>query len=251
MAFALRGIQFAPEDPRTQQIFAVVAAPTNALFTHSAQRSLELDPLDWDGPGMVAFGMTLSGRHLEALQIVDRTSQMDQQHSFSRWVRFFTLCRMGRPEEAEQALGTVNGPTDKLLLMVARGGGEDAQAFARQHARNLRRSKKLSALDSVNLTIFNAPLFARLGLVEEALWMLEHSLDAGMPVPYDWLLSEPEFQKLTALPRFKRVVAGFRSGAEGFQRLMAEAEAKGNLPSYLRPGLAELRQLLERPTPEK
>ena len=53
---------------------------------------------------------------------------------------------------------------------------------------------------------------------------------------------------LRAEPRFAKVLAPSRDGAAMVARILGQARARGELPSYLNQPLEELQKLLKKPT---
>ena len=53
---------------------------------------------------------------------------------------------------------------------------------------------ELGAMDWVNLTTYSGPLLVRLGMREEALWVMDESAATGFPSRYDFLLLDPNMK---------------------------------------------------------
>jgi hypothetical protein len=103
------------------------------------------------------------------------------------------------------------------------------------------------SIDWANLAWSYAPLLARLGLADEALWLLQKASEVGAFANLDLLLLDPDLQPLRRDPRFRKALAGSREYAVRFLKHADRAEARGELPAYLQPSLAELRELVKRP----
>ena len=103
------------------------------------------------------------------------------------------------------------------------------------------------ALSVQNAMLLATPALARMGRTNDAIRVLLRSAELRSPPPYDWLLREPDFDPLRADPRFTRVLAASRQGAEMVARLLQAARGRGELPKYLEPPHDELVRLLNPP----
>ena len=62
----------------------------------------------------------------------------------------------------------------------------------------------------------------------------------------DLPILDPDLRQLKGDPRYHRALKVFRENARSFLRHAEAAEAQGDLPPYLKPSVAELRELLKR-----
>ncbi len=90
--------------------------------------------------------------------------------------------------------------------------------------------------------LFNAPCLVRVGLRDEACRLLQKSLDMGAPPPLDWLLVDPDMQKLRSHRRFPGILRATREATTAVVRQLDRAKARGELPEYLCVQLEDLRR---------
>ena len=91
---------------------------------------------------------------------------------------------------------------------------------------------------------FAAPALAHMGRTDDAIRILERSVEVGAPPAYDWLLVEPDFRSLRGDPRFAKVLAASRDGAAMVARILGQARARGEMPKYFEAPLDGLLKLL-------
>ena len=83
----------------------------------------------------------------------------------------------------------------------------------------------------------------RYGRAEGALTILEHRARQGR-VPYEFLRLAPEFKSLAGNERFVRVRAVARAQLDDIIALLREADARSELPAFLRQPLSDLLRTL-------
>jgi len=66
-----------------------------------------------------------------------------------------------------------------------------------------------------------------------------------MPPSYDWLLTDPDVQRLRGDPRFERVLAGSREAALLLLRVFDQARARGELPEFFEKPLEDFKELVK------
>src|SRR5262249_35016085 len=90
------------------------------------------------------------------------------------------------------------------------------------------------------------PIYAwliRYGRTDRALTILEHRTPQGR-VPYEFLRLAPEFKSLAGNERFVRVVAVARAQFDDIIALLRDADARSELPPFLRRPLGDLLRTL-------
>lgn len=242
--YAVKAACLAPRDPRMQHGLGTEVDGSNGILIAAGKRCMELDPLDQMGYSWAALGLILNGRAGEGLSILDQALRLDPGNAFNRFLRFQGLFSLGRMEEARAAgiaagAGSGNGA---VMLALAEGDADRARRLA---GSSLSRWKGAAAgsMDWANRAVFYAPLLARLGMKEEALGLLERSVEAKHPPPCDWLGLDPHLRALSGDPRFARVLEASKAYARICAASLELAKARGDLPAYLEPPLAELKAL--------
>jgi hypothetical protein len=238
--YAFKAMATAPNDAGVHIVLGTVV-PTVSMMGATGVRAMDLDPLNVNGYVWAAIGLMDTGRAVEALPILERAERLDAEGA-REW-KFRAFFKLGRAEEAERAY--TPGAGLDLMLAILKGDVATARKNALQRVAKWREAKLLAG-DWANLAGSHSPLLARLGLAEEAFWLLQKADETGAFVSLDLLLFDPGLQTLSKDPRFQKVLAGSRAYAVRFLEHADRAGARGELPSYLRPSLAELRELVKR-----
>ena len=250
--YAVKGVCLAPGKAQVHiAMGSVLSGPGSVgLFIAGGRRSMELDPLDLWGPGFVALGLAWMGRAEEGLPLVQRALLRDPGHVFlNRVVRVYALIRLGRLEEAERILAQSPRPVPpevRFWLAASRGQSKEARALAAPLLAEWL-GPRMRAIDISNAVIYNAPFLVRAGLRDDAIRLLQRSLDMGSPPPLDWLLADPDLQGLRRDPRFATILKATQDGAAMVVRQLDQGRARGELPEYLAEPLEALRALLPSP----
>lgn len=205
------------------------------------------------------------GRTQEALAIIDRAVRVDPANPANVWpptARAIILIGLGRLDEAERALQSTEAAAKPLrdfgamwrqirfALAVAQRDTANSETLAREVV--------ASALDTradasivLNAASFAAAPLVRMGRRDDAMRILLRSVDAGVAPDYDWLLTDPDVQRLRGDPRFPGVLAESRKTAAMFAGILGQARARGELPDYLHAPLDDLVKLLKENDGEK
>lgn len=252
--YAVKAVCFSPRDPRIHQGLGTVVAGSNGILIAAGRRSMELDPMDVGGYSWVALGLTWNGRASEGLPVIEQALRLEPQHAFNQYLKFLARFRLGQTEEARREWESVRGRDPgfgdvALMLSMVKGDIPGARDLATERLAKWR-TAKAGSMDWVNRALFFAPLLLRLGMKDDALWLLRKSVDAQNPPPYDWLLLDADLQGLRGDPRFTYVLSGSRDFARICLRHLDQARVRGELPAYLEPPLEELRHLVDRPLRE-
>ncbi|WP_306671930.1 protein kinase domain-containing protein [Geothrix campi] len=247
--YAVKGVCLAPQQAQVHITMAtILSGPgSEGLFIAGGRRSMELEPMDLTGPAFVALGLAWMGRAEEALAIADRALLREPGHALlNGTVRPYALARLGRLEEVEAhyaRLGRPLGTTVRFWCAVERGQEAEARALAGPLLAHWLGPKE-RAIDIGNAVLFEAPYLVRVGLADDAFRLLQRSVDMGAIPCLDWLLDNPEMQRLRGDPRFTRILRATRDGAAMVARHLDQAKARGELPEYLHKPLEELHRYI-------
>jgi tetratricopeptide (TPR) repeat protein len=241
--FALKAAHFAPNDAQTYIVLGSIS-PTMGFMTANGFRAMELDPLDPVGYSWAALSLAAMGRSLEAIPIIERANRLDTTPGFHRWVRYYCLFRAERFNAAQRAYAEADWPgASRLIGFIMAGDATGGRELARSIVAEWRKANS-GAFDWANrATIFGPPMVS-LGLNEDVLWVLDKSTVTELPVSYDFLLVDPEIQKLRGDPRYTEALAASRNYALLFLKHADEAKARGEFPGQLEKALTELRELV-------
>jgi tetratricopeptide (TPR) repeat protein len=253
--YAVKGVAFAPRDAFAHLELGLWGVGTYSLPVAASLRSVELDPFLLPPAGNAAEDLTLLGRAAEALPVVDRGLRVEPDWPWGLVTRGFVLTKLGRLEEAESTLRRCE-PSAKAAktvgelwrqirfsLAVAQRDASTSEVLARQILAEVFDSRADANLVE-NARDLAAPSLAHMGRTDDAMRILEKSVEVGVPPAYDWLLMEPYFQPLRSDPRFAKVVAASRDGAAMVARILGQARARGELPNYFKAPLDDLLKLL-------
>lgn len=252
--YAVKGVCLAPNQAQVHITMATILSGPGSvgLFIAAGRRSMELDPMDLTGPAFVALGLAWMGRAEEALAIADRALLREPEHLLlNHTVRPYALARLGRPDEVEAhftRLGKPVGTTIRFWCAADRGQEAEARALAKGllvHWLGLEER----AIDIGNAAVFNAPYLVKVGLKDDAFRLLLRSVEVGSPPCLDWLMTNPEMQRLRHDPRFARILQASRNGAAMVAGQLGRAQIRGDLPEYLVGPLEDLHRHIAAASP--
>lgn len=244
MGNSLKALAYAPQDPRIHLLVGQMG-PTHALMVATSFHAMEMDPLNKEAYCYAALGLMGIGRAAEAMPILDRVLNLYPDDRLARSLKFQVLILVGRPEEAKRAY--VPGYGSLLRMRLLAEGPARAREEALRMVADLRNREKDVVSGTWSSLALSAPILVRLGLREDALWLLQKPLDSGTTVNLDFLLRDPDLQHLRGDPRFDKILEGSRDYAMRFLKQVDQAEVRGGLPAYLKPALNDLRDLLKNP----
>jgi nitroreductase len=243
--FTLRAARYAPNEASTYVAIAC-EAPTSNFAVTAGKRAIELDPLDPGGYFVTAFSLALAGRAEEGLSFAERGLWLGAAKEELTWAKFLCLFHAGHYAEARRVIPVAQSSEPvRLMHFIMDGDRDGGRAYAKALVAKWRQVES-GAEDWVNRRGFCGPLFLRLGMHAELLWLLEKSTDAGGPPSLEWFFENSEAGQLHDDPRFKRAFQASRAHGRLFLRLADAARARGEYPGPLEVPLAELRALLER-----
>ncbi|HJV48119.1 MAG TPA: protein kinase [Geothrix sp.] len=252
--YAVKGVCLAPNQAQVHITMATILSGPGSvgLFIAGGRRSMELDPMDLTGPAFVALGLAWMGRAEEALAIADRALLREPGHALlNGTVRPYALARLGRLDEVEAhitRLGKPVGTTIRFWCALDRGQEAEARILAKTLLVRWLGPKE-RAIDIGNEVLFSAPYLAKAGLGDDALRLLQRSVDMGAIPCLDWLLDNLEMQRLRHDPRFARILRASRDGAAMVARHLDEAKARGELPECLQQPLDDLHRHITQASP--
>ncbi len=256
--YAVKGVAFAPRDAWVHMNLGIwTSAPGSlSLSVAASLRSTEIDPFLLIAAANAAFVLPLLGRPEEGLAVLDRALRTEPDWPFGLVLRGYVMGRLGRLREADIALRRCEqaASTDRTVretwrqimfaLAVARRDAAASEALARQVLESVFDSRADAVLLG-NAASLAAPALAQMGRNDDAIRVLEKSIEVGVTPAYDWLLRDPSLQPLRNDPRFAKVLASAREGAAMVAKVLGQARARGELPAYLEPPLDDLVLMLK------
>ena len=262
LEYALKAATYSPRDAYAHMAVSnAVWDPGGLSLGLAAGRwAADVDPLYLPGSGNVVLALSALGRADEALPFANRILLVEPDGWLCPDVRGYVLLRMGRLDEAREAMGPwetkfLGDPTSdvsqmwgqiRFWLAVAERDTAKIEELERHILPPLLEGRA-DAFTLANGAFFVSPALALLGRTDQSIRILLRSVEMGIPPPYDFLLYEPGFKPLYGDPRFAQVRAASRDGAARIARILEAARARGELPSYLEQPLDELERLLGTP----
>jgi tetratricopeptide (TPR) repeat protein len=259
LEYALKAASLSPRDALSHFMVSASVQSPGALSLQLAASlwAAAVDPFYLPGSGNVTFDLTALGRPREALPFADRAMRVEPEAFISVDIGGYMLLKLGRFEEARKTLARwepqfLENPSSDLSQLW--GQIRFQLAVAERDTATIEKLERYivpplldGSADSMTLgngPIFVCPGLGLLGRTDESIRILLRSVEAGIPPPYDFLLSEPGFQPLRSDPRFTNVLTASRDGAARIAKILEGARARGELPAYLNQPLDELVKLL-------
>jgi len=242
--YALKAVALSPGDARVHLTLGVMA-PTAEIQVATGLHVMDLDPLDEGGYLNAAFGLIDTGRPAEAIPILERAQRLNPDLRDIKYGLCRALFKLGRNEEALKTWVPFGWGAGILRDLLNRDQGAARERSLKVVASW--REEEATAWYWACRAGVVGPFLVRVGLKEEALWVLEKAAESKGPMGLDVAVMDPDLRQLKGDPRYHRALEVYRENALCFLKHAEAAEAQGNLPAYLKPSLAELRELVKRP----
>jgi TolB-like protein/predicted Ser/Thr protein kinase len=248
----LRAATYGPRDAFPVNVAGVALQGfATGLCLASMQEAVRLDPL-YLYPGINASEMLLLlNRAEESLAHVENVLRIEPDMPQALIRKGFALIELGRSADLAALIPTLQrqvteGRADAPQVAMVVDGGATIGSNA---------AAKRAALDrleqqALNLTnpFMDYPLalrwLARHGRTAGALAVLERHTQRGR-IPYDFLRVSPDFKALSTNERFVRALAVARAQFDDTVALLRNADARSELPAFMREPLADLLRRLE------
>jgi len=244
---ALQGTAAGPSDARAHIVLALrlfgIGFPD--LCRRGAEESVRLDPLYRRARSILAACVDLTLGTPRALEIVDKTLELEPGDLLARDMRVWLLLETGRLQEARKGLGeSTRGRFSESLREVLRADLALQAGTARplETGDELIRILRQARTPYVGWFVLLAS--GELAAREEGEVLLdvleELERRAGRPPAYPYLLDLAAYPSLREGPRFERMSARSRSDFEDVLEILMEADRQGELPGYLSAPLRHL-----------
>ena len=251
LEYALKGASNAPCEAMSHQALGR-ASGSATLMAAVGRHMFELDPFDTSNAAMGAIGLMRDGKATEGLQLIDAALRLGppENSRFALTARALALTQLGRFEEAAAELaryvpeGREQNWEDNLWrqtrfqLAVIQGEQPLSATLAHQI---VARALAPPSSGPGNAFFIAVPSLVRAGFQEEAMRILLKHAELGCGEDANHLLRDPTLQPLRRDPRFARVLKAAREANAITVSALEGAQARGELPAYLAPALAELR----------
>jgi hypothetical protein len=246
-----KAASLSPHDALCQTVLGMAVYHASLALSETCARvSWWLDPFYLYAGNNVASTYGDEGRYVEQLSVTDTLLLLQPGMGVALGQRTFALAMLGRLDDAQSTMRQLEtevaaGRLDSVwvhyvgpLLAILSGDRAELDQVARD-------ALALSA--NPNATWYDLqiawgvpPLLVRNGRQAEALTILEN---ISGRVPFD-LFDNPDYAPLHDEPRFKAAVARARERTRALLPIFEQAEARGEIPDYLAPALADMRRKL-------
>ena len=243
------GLRAATRDPRdafaANGVGIALWGSSSTLAYAATQQAARIDPLYLYPPLNNAELLVYMGKTDEALAEAETVLRLEPDMPNGLARKALTLIDLGRPGEASALVPALQqlakeGRVDPELVAVIADGVALAQ---RDEA------ARRAALYRLERQAQNPGTFAEYPPVY--VWLLRHGRTAGAlraielraragRVPYDFLYRTPEFKALAKDERYVRALAIARAQFDDTVSVLKEADARGEMPPYLRQPLVDL-----------
>ena len=248
---ALRAATCGPRDA-----FAVIGTGialqslSSSLALAGMQEAARLDPLYRYPPLNASQLLVQLNRPEEALAYAENVLRLEPDMPYALIRKGLALIELGRVAEVAALIPTLQrqlaeGRADPNFVSQVTHGAALVGANAAAKRAALDRLER-QAPNLANPLVNYPPVLAwlvRHGRTGGALAALERRVEHGQ-VPYDFLRLSPEFKALATDARFVRSLAIARTQFDETVALLKEADARSELPPFLRQPLAELLRTL-------
>jgi TolB-like protein/predicted Ser/Thr protein kinase len=248
---ALRAATYGPRDA-----FAVIGtgialqALSSSLALASMQEAARLDPLYRYPPLNASQLLVQLNRPEEALAHAENVLRLEPEMPYALIRKGLALIELGRATDVAALIPTLQrqlaeGRADPNFVSQVTHGAAligDNAAAKRAALDGLERHAPNLANPFVNYPPVLAWL-VRHGRTDAALTALERRVEQGQ-VPYDFLRLSPEFKAIATNQRFVRALDIARAQFDDTVAVLREADARSELPPFMRQPLADLLRTL-------
>ena len=251
LAAALRAATYGPRDAFPVNTAGVALQGHSAeLCLASLQEAVRLDPLYLYPVINVSEMLLLLGRPEESLTHVDNVLRVEPDMPQALIRKGFVLIELGRSAELAALIQTLQrqvteGRADapQVAMVVDGAAMIGSNAAAKRVALDRLEQRALNLINPFMDYPLASKWLARHGRTAAALAVLERHTQRGR-IPYDFLRLSPDFKALATNERFVRTLAVARAQFDDTLRLLNEADARSELPAFMRQPLAALLRTL-------
>jgi TolB-like protein/predicted Ser/Thr protein kinase len=244
---SLRAATYAPQDAFAVNTTGIALWGTaSSLSLAAMHEAARLDPLYLYAPLNASELLVYLNRPEEGLRYAENVLRIEADMPVAVIRKGLALIELGRSADLAALIPTLRrhvaeGRSDAQQVAVVIDGAAMVgdNAAARRAALN---RLEQQALNLTNPFMDYPPILAwlvRHGRTEGALAALERRSEHGR-IPYDFLRLSPHFKALAASPRFVRALAVARGQFDDTVALLHEADARSELPRFMRQPLADL-----------
>jgi tetratricopeptide (TPR) repeat protein len=257
--WSLKGAQLGPGSPDAQQylLAGLATGGSVALAIEALRKELTLDPLAFDGYSFLALLLARSGRPTEALPVLDTLLSLDPGTQWAPAFKVYALLEMGQTKEAATLFkrqnadwpsgGYLGDRVQDIRWLLSLAADDDRSVRASLKAIRARFADPAVDWNALQDTICDLlPAVNRRFGEDTALDLLILSTKRGATMPYDTLMLRPDLKDLREDPRAKDAIQKTKASFDLLMRILREARARSELPTYLEKPMDDLlKQLTE------
>jgi tetratricopeptide (TPR) repeat protein len=259
LEYALKGAVYAPRSGYGHHVLGVALSRTSfTLSLKATEEAIKQDPLHLNGLLFRAGILSRDNRPKEGLQLIDQVLSIEPEMSLGILMKVWLLLRDHQYLEAEKLIA----PVDKMVAehrlhpgwvgfthdwfdfeknIAIKNKAEASTALQRLVSQARGEAPPFPRWESVTGTVLG--MQAQYDSVDSTLETLSLRASKNIFEPYDWLLLNQEIEPIRKDKRFASLVERSKTEFEDMLKVLEEARARNEMPSYLESTLAQVRSL--------
>ncbi len=260
LEYALKAATYASQWGYSHHVLSAALSKSSfELAVTAAREGIRREPLHLNGLLFMSGILSRQDKPKEALQLIGQVLSMEPDMPMAVLMKVWLLLRDHNYLEAEKSFGLLEKNVAERRLHP--GWADFARDWLNFEKGLGSGSKKQAAAGLQGLVIDargESPPFPRWEIITGNVLGIQANHDSteatmetfsirvqkGIFEPYDWLILSPELAPVRKDPGFKNIAANSRTEFEEILTKFDQARDRKELPSYLEPELARLRQLL-------
>lgn len=259
LEYALKGATYAPRSGYGHHVLGVALSRTSfTLSLKATEEGIKQDPLHLNGLAFRAGILSRDNRPEEGLKLLNQVLSIEPEMPLAILMKQWLLLRDHQYQEAEKLIG----PVDKLAAehrlhpgwvgfthdwfdfeknIALKNKAEASAALQRLVSQARGEAPPFPRWESVTGTVLG--IQAQYDSVDSTLQTLSERAAKNIFEPYDWLLLNQEIEPIRKDKRFPGLVERSKTEFEDMLKVLEEARARNEMPSYLESTLAQVRSL--------
>jgi tetratricopeptide (TPR) repeat protein len=241
--YSLKAVTTGPQDSLAHTTLgAALLQDSNDLALPAVLASRRLDPLYVYSYFNTSGILARLGRPAEALATAEEGLRIEPGVSYGLHMKFSSLIGLGRRSDllelAQQRPAAFEDPMSLYIVAAVQGATARADA-ALNRVVELVDNAQTSSNERRQTNSTLIPYLIEQNKTDLALHLLTRMTELGDVPAYDWLLLERRFDAVRADARFDAVKGKSHAKFDQLRERLAEAQTRGELPTYLETALAK------------
>jgi len=259
LEYALKGAMYTPKSGSGQHVLGVALSRTSfTLSLKATEEAIKQDPLYLNGLIFRAGILSRENRPKEGLQLIDQVLSIEPNAPIAILMKLWLLLRDHQYQEAEKLIA----PVDKMVAehklhpgwagftrdwfdfeknIAIKNKTEASAALKRLVSQARGEAPPFPRWESVTGTVLG--MQAQYDSVDSTLETLSMRASKNIFEPYDWLILNQEIEPIRKDKRFAGLVERSKTEFEDMLKVLEEARARNEMPSYLESTLQQVRSL--------